>query len=455
MRKLALPISLLLLSFSCIHFPKDDSGGVWIDRIDVRVANLNVSQEHRSKVNPQSNYTLSWKPGEPNHNQNGKHRANDIARFLAGMPVVLKSPFAGITKTKSWRNHSYCMSRTWKRTISKKSTVVKKWAKKELKHINDAGGLLFYPFAGPDVLYPQLFFPGLSTIVMIGLESIGTIPNFKAFNGLNGEKVLSKYLKRVSATTKNILRLSFFRTQSMKKQMQGGNPYKIDGTLPTILVLLARLGNKIKSIEKVAINSNGDLVSADRLVWDKKKALFPERKFKKKRRRWKKIIIRPVYGNRIFFVDKDGKHKTLVYLSMNLSNDPFRRIEGLRRRKDIQTYLRKLTIVTTYLKAASYLLHRGSFSIIRNIILEKTRFHLQDDSGIPVKYVDKSKFRITLFGKYYNPIELFSTYSQKALKKKYRKQKNTKLLPFGIGYHCSKRKSNLQLLSRITNSDAG
>jgi len=454
MKALSLLIPFLVFSFSCTNFPQNNSGGVWVESIEVRVANLNVSKEHQLKEKPQTKHTLSWGPGEPRHNQDGKNKANDIARVLAGMPVVSKSPFARITNKKSWREHSYGMRQTWKRTIGKKSSVIKKWAKRELKHINDAGGLLFYPFAGPDVLYPQLFFPEHSSIVMIGLESIGTLPDFKTFNQPNGEKALSKYLKRVKATTKNILRLSFFRTQSMKNQMKGSNPYKIDGTLPTILVLLARLGNQIKGIDKVAINSEGELVSADRLVWNKKKALFPERKFNKKRKRKKKVIIRPVYGNRIFFIDKDGKNKTLIYLSMNLSNERFRRIEGLSRRKDIQTYLRKLPIVTTYLKAASYLLHRGSFSIIRNLILEKTRFHLQDDSGIPVKYIPKNKFHITCFGNYNNPIELFNAYSQKALKKEYKKSKNRKQLPFGIGYHCSKRKSNLQLFSKITDSGA-
>lgn len=43
-------------------------------------------------------------------------------------------------------------------------------------------------------------------------------------------------------------------------------------------------------------------------------------------------------------------------------------------------------VVNTYLKGASYLLHRNSFSLIRNIILDQSEQVIQDDSGVPFKW---------------------------------------------------------------------
>jgi hypothetical protein len=121
--------------------------------------------------------------------------------------------------------------------------------------------------------------------------------------------------------------------------------------------------------------------------------------------------------------------------------------KGLEERKDLVQYFKNIDIKSTYLKSASYLMHRHeSFSIIRDLILEESEFLLQDDSGIPVKYFDQNKWDLTFYGNYSFPISLFAERHQEDLKEIYlKKEQKVKPLPFGIGYQYVKGTSNLML----------
>src|SRR6202034_3706833 len=59
------------------------------------------------------------------------------------------------------------------------------------------------------------------------------------------------------------------------------------------------------------------------------------------------------------------------------------------------------------LKSASYLLHSGSFSTVRDFILANSATVIQDDSGIPLGYYGPKKWRFLPFGRYAGPIDKF------------------------------------------------
>ena len=123
--------------------------------------------------------------------------------------------------------------------------------------------------------------------------------------------------------------------------------------------------------------------------------------------------------------------------------------KGLDERKDLVKYFKNIDIKSTYLKSASYLMHRPTFSIVRDIILDESEYLLQDDSGIPVKYFDTSKWDLTFYGNYSFPISLFSERHQEDLKEIYlKKEMNVQPLPFGIGYQYKKGTSNLMLAKK-------
>ena len=52
------------------------------------------------------------------------------------------------------------------------------------------------------------------------------------------------------------------------------------------------------------------------------------------------------------------------------------------------------------IKSASYLLHSGNFTTVRDFLLTNSATIIQDDSGIPLAYYSTKKWRFFPFGRY-------------------------------------------------------
>lgn len=347
---------------------------------------------------------------------------NDLARFLAGLEAEEGSAFAKYNDNGGWKNYKQYAENTWVKINQNKLPIITKWRDTELKKANDAKGLVFYPFSGADFLHATTFFPEADEYVMIGLEPIGNVPNFDKIQNLTG------YFGGIRHTLYTIMELSFFRTIAMAQDFTGKTVQSIDGTLPVILLFMARTGHKILYIEKMAINSEGKLVSAEGFEGDKN----------------------TMYCNKIYFQrsGKPDENKVLYYFQGNIDNNPYHSRSGyvspgLDGRNDFRTYLQNLDITTSYVKSASYLMHRENFSKIRDVILKQSKYYLQDDSGMPIRYIGND-WDLTYYGTYYAPISLFSSRGQSDLRAIYQaKGENVKPLPFGIGYQYRPGTSNL------------
>ena len=353
---------------------------------------------------------------------------NDMARFLAGMPAEEGSTLAKYHETNAWKQYAKTANNTWRSILQQKVPTMAKWRDENLKVQNDAKGTLFYPFSGPDFLHASTFFPDASRVVMVGLEPIGNYPDIDKI----AKKSLNGYFNGLRHSLFTILKLSFFRTIAMAQDFTGKVTSDIDGTLPVIMLFMARTGHRVLYYEKVAVNEEGELVSADQVQGD-----------------------RIYYGTKLTYrrEDKPNEKKTLFYFAANLQNTPYSSRSGLVRkgledRKDFRKFLKSLDITTTYIKSASYLMYRDSFSIIRNIILNQSKYFLQDDSGMPIRFVDRGKWNLTFFGSYYAPIPLFRNRVQRDLRQAYKEGTNVKPLPFGIGYQYRKGTSNLMLAEK-------
>ncbi|HAS39130.1 MAG TPA: hypothetical protein DCS93_01565 [Microscillaceae bacterium] len=353
---------------------------------------------------------------------------NDMARFLAGMPAEEGSTLAKYHKTNSWKQYAQTADNTWRSILNQKVPTMAKWRDANLKAQNEAKGTLFYPFSGPDFLHASTFFPEVNRVVMVGLEPIGNYPDMDKV----AQRSLNGYFNGLRHSLFTILKLSFFRTIAMAQDFTGKVTADIDGTLPVIMLFMARTGHRVLYYEKVAVNEEGQLVPADQAKGD-----------------------RVYYGTKLTYrrEDKPNEKKTLFYFAANLQNSPYSSRSGLTRkgledRKDFRKFLKSLDITTTYIKSASYLMYRDSFSIVRDIILNQSKNFLQDDSGMPIKFVDRNKWNLTFFGSYYAPIPLFRARVQPDLRQVYKEGNNVKPLPFGIGYQYRKGTSNLMLAEK-------
>ena len=105
-------------------------------------------------------------------------------------------------------------------------------------------------------------------------------------------------------------------------------------------------------------------------------------------------------GVRIVFAGKDGVERTLYYFSTDLSNSGVKSSGFLK-------FCADLAPGNSLIKSASYLLHVGNFSTVRDFLLANSATIIQDDSGIPLGDYDPKKWRFFPFGRYAGPINEF------------------------------------------------
>ena len=281
---------------------------------------------------------------------------------------------------------------------------------------------MFYPFSGADFLHADLFFPQYDNYVMMALEPAGTFPDLLK---KEANDTLATYMNQLKRSMNAILELSFFRTIAMADDFKN----ELDGTLHVLMHFMARTDHEVLWQEKVGILPNGDLTTDIESLSDSS-----------------------YVGNRYYFRrNGEEKVKTLSYFAVNVQNSPYVSrgglvAKGLETRSDLVNYFKKIDIKATYLKSASYLMHRPTFSIIRNTILNESEYLLQDDSGIPVQFFMDGRWDLTFYGTYSFPISLFAERHQEDLKEIYQNKTETvKPLPFGIGYQYHKGTSNLMI----------
>jgi hypothetical protein len=99
------------------------------------------------------------------------------------------------------------------------------------------------------------------------------------------------------------------------------------------------------------------------------------------------------------------------------------------------------------IKSASYLMHSGNFSHIRDFIMGHSQYIVQDDSGIPLAAFRPETWSFQPYGAYLGPIAIFPGRSQPRLGELFKKAKAPPL-DFGIGYRHRGHDSNLLLAVR-------
>ncbi|TAF63329.1 MAG: hypothetical protein EAZ55_14155 [Cytophagales bacterium] len=353
---------------------------------------------------------------------NYDRKYNDIARFIAGMTALEGSAIAEYHNNQEWKNYAKSSDTLWKDILDKKRPVMTQWRDAEIKELAATQGTLFYPFSGPDFLHVSIFFPKIDTVYMFGLEPIGNTPDIKKIV----EKSLPNYLLSLQASLGSILKNSFFITREMAYDFTGARTNDIDGTLPALMMFLVRTNHEILFYEQVAINSEGKLEKAE---GEKKKGVY--------------------YGTKIEFKPADEEvRKVIYYFGVNLCDDPYMTMDGMKTKTEFVTFLKNIPFKTTYLKSASYLMHGNNYSTIREIILSKSKHVFQDDSGMAFRNFNNDQWDYVLFGKYIGPIDIFRGYYQNDYAKAYEDKNKVRPLTFGIGYQYKDGSSTLMLAKK-------
>jgi len=344
---------------------------------------------------------------------------NELANLISENKDFSFTTFKKYSNEKSFINFSNDFGKRWKKFDSTRLKVVKKFANDILSKELIATENLFYPFSGPDILYVSALFPNINHFTLIGLEPVGTLPivDDKAIV----PDSINKYFKKINGSLNAILNFSFFRTVAMKEDLRND---EVDGTLHLIILFLNKTENSIISIKPFYIDILGE------------KQYLPNFNVLK----GKAVKNKSVEVN---YLTKANEAKTITYTSTDLSDVAFKKNNGLNR------YLDKLKFNITYLKGASYLLHKFNFNAVRNLILKHTTQVVQDDSGIALTFFEKDnkKWNYSFYGNYSKPINMFKQHYQEDLDSLYSKV-GTKKLGFGLGYNYRDKNSNFMVFTK-------
>jgi hypothetical protein len=330
--------------------------------------------------------------------------ADDTARFLAGMLPSADSPLMPLTRDPAWQHHAKFFDAAFAQLEQRQLSKIRAWAGTNLAAPKPT---MFYMFSGPDFLYADAFYSKASTYVLSALEPPGSVPDLTRLP----RGGMGTALYNVERSLGSILSFSFFITKKMKVELHAG---QLNGTLPILYVFLARSGKTIRSVGPVALDDKGNLASEN-----------PGQNATR--------------GVKIVFAGSDGAEKTLYYFSTDLSN-PGVRASGFLK------FCATLAPGNSLIKSASYLLHSGNFTAVRDFILANSATIIQDDSGIPLSYYSQKKWRLFPFGHYAGPIAEFPGRYQESYAELFRRAQP---MDFGIGYRWRTHESNLLLSVKL------
>jgi hypothetical protein len=332
---------------------------------------------------------------------------DDVASFIAGMEHGKSGCLARLDSTTKWKQFSIRIDSGFLDLDTTRFAKMESWADSEL--VDRLGSTtLFYPFGGPDLLNANIFYPNADKYILIGLEPVGGMPDLCNMS----EEMINKYLEDIRYSLKDIFKRSYFITGNMIGALKKSS---VNGAVPVISLFIKRNGYNIVSVNYVGIDSTGICQIEDSL----------------------KNIKKLTHGIRIDFAADTGRRvQSVFYFQTDISD------EGLKNNPGFQKYLSMLPESYTYLKAASYLMHGMDFSMIRNVVFDKSKSILQDDSGIAYRYFDKTKWDIHLFGTYARPGKEFSWINETDLAKAYT-DPSVKRVPFTLGYNWRTQHINL------------
>ena len=338
--------------------------------------------------------------------------ADDTAKFLAGMQPSADSPLAPLTRDPAWQRHARFFDHAFAQLEQRQLSKIRAWSDTQLAAPRPT---MFYMFSGPDFLYADAFYGNATTYVLSALEPPGQVPDLTRLprGGVGAA------LYNVERSMGSLLSFSFFITKQMKTDLRAG---QIGGTLPILYVFLARSGKTIRDVSPIALD-------------DKGAAYFGN----------ENPGPNAVRGARIMFSGPDGVEKTLYYFSTDLSNSGVKASGFLK-------FCAALAPGNSLLKSASYLLHSGNFTTVRDFILANSATIIQDDSGVPLGNYDSRKWRFFPFGRYLGPIGEFPGKYQQSYGELFRRAQP---IDFGIGYRWRTNESNVLLSVRLPSDGPG
>lgn len=337
---------------------------------------------------------------------------NNLARLIGGKDSIIN--YTNNNWDQSFiANFARLTTEKVNRIKAERLSKMTEWNVSNLNRNNVADStFVFYPFSGGDFIHVNTLYPNASAYFLVAREDVGELPNLYE----KDKDYVNTYLSDVDTVLRDIYNKSYFITKNMVEDTKKRT--LVNGMLPLILWAAAITDHEVVSLQYLNVSENGEFVPFnDTTGGAKPHAVEIQLKVKGTEKIQKVTYLSCDISDEGF--DKDNRFKTLIANKVPANANSF-------------------------VKSASYLMHYSSFSQIRNLVLEKSKYLIQDDTGIPIKYFNQDIFKIELFGIYEKPVKDFSeSVFQRDLNAAYNDSTKYKgNLNFSLGYHWGSRKQN-------------
>jgi hypothetical protein len=339
----------------------------------------------------------------------------DAARLLAGLQPSPAGRLAAIAARPEWRAWQREFDTQWTQATKDRFAHIADWRDRELEPVAGACSTLMYPFSGPDILNALLLFPDCERYVLFGLEQPGSLP---PLDQLSSDR-LARLLEETRHALNDLLARNYFITRHMLADTAAE---ELRGTLPLMAIFLVRMNAQLLSARDMEITDDGGLRPRTAPSPDHKAA--PALQL---------VFARPGHAP-----------QTVVYFRAQAEDT------AINHRPGVVPFLERQAPFATFLKSASYLLHGPEFGVVRNVLLKHSRLILEDDSGIPLRYLKSPEWTLTLYGKYTKPVKAFNYGYQPDMAKAYLDERKVKPLTLSFGYHWAEGSASVILAIRTT-----
>ncbi len=363
------------------------------------------NEKEINQLNPVKKKTFQLYCLKINYNKNNTF--NSTVSLLTGEG---RSNYKTTIDSFYWNLYQEFIEMSWKKLEQQRLNKIKKWREREISRLDTISRTVFYPFSGPDFLTAAILFPQVDTFILLGLEPIGSLPDFSNMSSQKQQEYLSSF----SNSLGDIFHKSYFITRKMLHDFQSN---KVNGLLPALTFFIKKLNYNIADIQYIYKDSTQKITELNYFSKNKQKP----------------------FGVKITAI-KDSCTTTIYYFRYNVMDKFF---------NDSNTfyqYLSKYHHYITYIKSASYLLHNSFMTNMRNLILTNSIAILQDDTGMPYQFLkDSDQWHLKLYGNYDKPVKDFGKmgYQPELAKKMKQDSAFIPKLPFHLGYHWGNKKDVL------------
>ena len=320
---------------------------------------------------------------------------DETARVLAGLsPDSLPVDAA---RKKLAKGYAKTATDAWGKYWKRIGQPMTDWAETALPRT--AGETIFYPFAGPDLPTAVQLYPDAGRYVLVALQTGGRVPDLAGMD----EKQFNAYINLFKRAWTDFARRGFFRTDDLKADT--GKERTLEGITPVLMAFASRLGYRVDAVEPIRIKADGSDVEVH--PGDKNTVAT-----------WDSVRLT---------LDKDGKKVIADYLFLDLSDSHLKKHEGDRK------WLEKMAGHKVFTKAASHLMQKSFFSLVRDTLLANAPSIVQDETGLDYKDLVKG-FEVKLFGRFERAHKLWTEGVQRELAAAYKSEKDIPSLRFKFGY---------------------